>query len=332
MSTEPLGGDPFAVSFRMGTLKTGVWPTFLVCIYCTIYYVWTWGQPHRPALLACTLVAAGASAVIALLPMERIVRGEWREPFFISWSTSLIVIVTVTAGLDGGTASPLTSLFFLPLVYASLSYPFRSMLLVGVLNLSGYVLLSVLTANPASGHAFVFSGALVTATVICAWQASNHASHRGDLARASRTDPLTGCLNRRGLEERLRAELRSRDEVTLIVFDLDGFKRVNDLHGHAAGDELLRWVADVLRATLRAGDVVGRLGGDEFAAIVTGGDPPSVMRRVVAALGERVSTSAGVAVFPHDGDTPGGLHAVADAGMYADKRRRRSVLVHDAAG
>ena len=331
MRTEPRGGDPFAVSFRMQTLKTGVWPTFIVFVYCTVYYGRTWQQPHRPLMMGCLTIALAASAAVALLPMERIVRGVWREPFFVSWSGTLIVLITVTATLDGGVHSPLASLFFLPLVYASLSYPFGSMLLVGVMDIGSYVLLSLLTTQQTIGHAFVFSGALVTATVICAWQARNHAKHRDELARTSRTDPLTGCLNRRGFEQQLEAELQARDEVTLLVFDLDSFKRVNDQNGHAAGDELLRWVADVLRATLRTDDVVGRLGGDEFAAIVVGGDPLYVMGRVVAALAERVSASAGAAVFPHDGDSPDTLHAVADAAMYADKRRR-SVLVRDAAG
>jgi diguanylate cyclase (GGDEF)-like protein len=326
MRTEPRGGDPFAVSFRMQTLKTGVWPTFLICVYCTIYYLWTWGEPHRSALLVCTAIAVTSSGLIALLPMERIVRGRGREPFFITWSTSLVVLVTVVARLDGGVSSPLTALYFLPLVFASLSYPFRSMLVVGVLNVCGYVCLSLITPVQGHGHAFVFSGALVTATVICAWQARNHAKHRDDLARASLTDPLTGCLNRRGFEERLLSDLEDKDEVTLLVFDLDGFKRVNDQHGHGAGDELLRWVAGVLRATLRAEDVVGRLGGDEFAAIVPGGDPYFVMRRVVDALAERVSVSAGLAIYPHDGETPDALHAFADASMYLDKRRRRTAV------
>ena len=82
----------------------------------------------------------------------------------------------------------------------------------------------------------------------------------------------------------------------------------------------------MLRATLRAEDVVGRLGGDEFAAIVPGGDPFFVMRRVVDALAERVSVSAGLAIFPHDGETPDALHAVADAsdvpGQAPPPRRR----------
>jgi diguanylate cyclase (GGDEF)-like protein len=310
----------------MHTLKTGVWPTFLICIYCTIYYVWTWEEPHRTALLGCTAITILASGAIALLPMERIVRGRWREPFFVTWSCSLIAMVTLVTALDGGVPSPLSSLYFLPLVFASLSYPFRSMLVVGVMNICCYTGLSVLTAIRGSGHAFVFSGALVTATVICAWQARNHANHREELMRASLTDPLTGCLNRRGFEDRLAHDLETLDEVTLLVFDLDGFKRVNDEHGHAAGDELLRWAAGVLRATLRAEDVVGRLGGDEFAAIVPGGDPYFVMRRVVAALSERVSVSAGLAIFPHDGGSADELHAVADASMYLDKRRRRELV------
>ena len=128
MRTEPRGGDPFAVSFRMQTLKTGVWPTFLICIYCTIYYLTTWDEPHRSALLVCTAIAVTSSGLIAVLPMERIVRGRGREPFFVCWSTSLVVLVTVVAWLDGGVSSPLAALYFLPLVFASLSYPFRSML------------------------------------------------------------------------------------------------------------------------------------------------------------------------------------------------------------
>jgi diguanylate cyclase (GGDEF)-like protein len=322
MRREPYDTDPFAVSFRMRTLKTGVWPTFVAIAYCTVYCLQTWEQPHRSLLLGLLAVATVASVAIALLPMEPVLRGAWREPFFIAWSGTLIVLVTITTALDGGVGSPLTSLYFLPLVYASLSYPFGSMMVVGLLDVGGYVLMSALTREASEGHAFVFSGALVTATVICAWQARNHAKHRAELELASRTDPLTQCLNRRGFEERLQSSLALEREVTLLVFDLDDFKRVNDEQGHAAGDELLRWVADVLRATLRAEDVVGRLGGDEFAAIVVGGDPLFVMRRVVAALGERIQASAGVAVFPHDGDTPGRLHAVADASMYAGKRRR----------
>ena len=69
--------------------------------------------------------------------MDRLLRGRWLEPFFIAWSSSLIVLIAFASGLDGGTASPLTSLFFLPLVFAALSYPLKSMLAVGALDLAG---------------------------------------------------------------------------------------------------------------------------------------------------------------------------------------------------
>lgn len=308
-----------ALSFRMGTLKAGIWPTMLVCVYCSAYYAWTWERPHRSLLLGVLAVAFSAAAVIAVLPMERVLRGFWREPFFLTWSGMLIVLAVITCVHDGGVSSPLTALFFLPLVYASLSYPLGSMIAVGAMDVGAYLYLG---AGAAAPHVLAFSGSLVSATVICAWQARNHATHRAALEHASRTDSLTGSLNRRGFEERLEAALVPGRDVALLVFDLDDFKAVNDRDGHAAGDELLRWVADVLRGTLRAEDVVGRLGGDEFAAIVTGGDSLFVLRRVVDALSERVVASAGAAVFPHDGVTAGELHAVADAQMYADKRRR----------
>ena len=329
MDTKRHNGDPFAASFRMGTLRTGVWPTILVCAYCAVYFALSWDQPHRLALSGIIGAAFVATIAIALLPMEQIVRGAWREPFFVSWSGSLIALIAASTGLDGGVTSPMSSLFFLPLVYASLSYPFASMLLVGLMNLSAFLTVCAVTPVPSGNHVFVFSGALISATIICAWQAHNHARHREALALASRSDSLTGCLNRRGFQEALNAELargrREGHDVGLLVIDLDDFKRVNDEHGHAAGDELLRWVADVLRGTLRAEEVVGRLGGDEFATILVGQHFPVALERVLATLAERAPASAGLARFPRDGRTPDELHAVADAEMYAHKRRRLSV-------
>ena len=87
--------------------------------------------------------------------------------------------------------------------------------------------------------------------ILCAWQAQNHDRHRERLTHMSRTDPLTGCLNRRGFEERVTAELeralREGGSVALVLLDLDNFKAVNDMNGHAAGDELLCWVVEGLR-------------------------------------------------------------------------------------
>ncbi|GAB2916594.1 hypothetical protein GCM10027047_13100 [Rhodococcus aerolatus] len=96
-------------------------------------------------------------------------------------------------------------------------------------------------------------------------------------------DALTGCLNRRGLDLELRAltgetqpgavlaPLRPGDGLTLVVLDLDAFKAVNDTHGHARGDEVLRLVGERLRASVDGCGVVARTGGEEFAALVPGG-------------------------------------------------------------
>jgi diguanylate cyclase (GGDEF)-like protein len=95
-------------------------------------------------------------------------------------------------------------------------------------------------------------------------------------------DKLTGLYNRRLFEEQFDAavarSLRNGEELALLVVDLDGLKRINDLGGHPAGDEALKALADALRATVRTGDVACRLGGDEFAAILPGATPADAIK------------------------------------------------------
>jgi diguanylate cyclase (GGDEF)-like protein len=95
-------------------------------------------------------------------------------------------------------------------------------------------------------------------------------------------DKLTGLYNRRLFEEQFDAavarSLRNGEELSLLVVDLDGLKRINDLGGHPAGDEALKGVADALRASIRAGDVPCRLGGDEFAVILPGATTADAIR------------------------------------------------------
>jgi diguanylate cyclase (GGDEF)-like protein len=86
------------------------------------------------------------------------------------------------------------------------------------------------------------------------------------------TDPLTGALNRRALELRLRREWRGAKRrgsaLAVLAVDLDNFKPINDTHGHAAGDTVLRELADVMRMTVRDTDVIARVGGDEFVLLL----------------------------------------------------------------
>jgi diguanylate cyclase (GGDEF)-like protein len=116
-------------------------------------------------------------------------------------------------------------------------------------------------------------------------------------------DQLTGLLSHRGLHEQLEASLLAANagggELSVVAFDLDGFRGVNDRDGHAAGDLVLRRVADVLREESRDCDIAARIGGDEFMLVLpgVGGDGPAIADRVLGRMAERtgVSLSAGVA-------------------------------------
>ncbi|MFB9375982.1 GGDEF domain-containing protein [Kineococcus gynurae] len=154
---------------------------------------------------------------------------------------------------------------------------------------------------------------------------------QAELERLSRTDPLTGVANRRGFFEDV-ARVPEGAGI-LVVVDLDGFKAVNDGHGHAAGDAVLRAVADVLRDAARPSEgFVARIGGDEFVALLPARAQPVVgeLTRRLAAVGVHLddgtrlitSASVGHAAWSAGQDVDTAL-AAADAGMYADKRSRR---------
>lgn len=149
-----------------------------------------------------------------------------------------------------------------------------------------------------------------------------------------RRDQLTGVGNRRLLDERLEYEIarhsRTGHPLTLLIFDLNGFKQVNDRLGHAAGDQLLQEVGAVLTASLRRQDTVARPGGDEFCVVApetSAADAEQLIAQLRGALatinaGGRPLTSAiGAATFPDDGDDVQRLMTVADERQRIDKPR-----------
>jgi diguanylate cyclase (GGDEF)-like protein len=167
------------------------------------------------------------------------------------------------------------------------------------------------------------------------------------LAAQSETDPLTGLPNRRGFAERAGAALaaarRQGEPCAVVAFDLDRFKAINDGHGHAAGDVVLRGVGAAIRASVRGGDVSGRMGGEEFALLLPGddiADAVSVAERLRALVratvphpaggDAAVTLSVGVAVVGA-GAPPEALDAAlaaADRALYDAKQQGRDrVLV-----
>ena len=162
-----------------------------------------------------------------------------------------------------------------------------------------------------------------------------------DLEARVDVDPLTDVLNRRGFERELKRSLayvkRYGTSAALIYIDLDGFKPVNDRHGHGAGDAVLKAIAAALVRNVRASDVVARIGGDEFAVLlwnVNGANAAAKAGALEAAVYGTpvrwssstlvVGASAGVALLGAL-DSPADVIARADAAMYARKDERKGV-------
>jgi diguanylate cyclase (GGDEF)-like protein len=153
-------------------------------------------------------------------------------------------------------------------------------------------------------------------------------------------DRATNLLNHVAFSRELELELerakRYETAVTLVFFDFDNFKEINDTHGHQAGDTTLRQVAELLRAELRQSDLAGRMGGDEFAAYLVQSEPDtgeSFLERLRARISTLVESgelavdvtiSAGIARYPDDGNDVETLFGLADERLYDAKRAKAS--------
>jgi len=171
--------------------------------------------------------------------------------------------------------------------------------------------------------------------------ALDNAQIRARLEHQAMTDSLTGLYNHRAFHERLRRALasasRSHEAVSVLMLDIDDFKRVNDIYGHGAGDEILRGLAETLKDAVRASDVVYRLGGEEFAIVVSSPSPENAERlahrlvdRVEATDFDpagRITISVGLARGPEHAMNPRELVACAEAAMMSAKARGKNQIV-----
>ncbi|CAN5354725.1 hypothetical protein BH18ACT12_BH18ACT12_17990 [soil metagenome] len=171
--------------------------------------------------------------------------------------------------------------------------------------------------------------------------ALDNAKIRARLEHQAQTDPLTGLYNHRAFHERLRRALanasRAHDSVSVLMLDIDDFKRVNDVYGHGSGDEILRSLSQTLKDAVRASDVVYRLGCEEFAIVITSHSPESAERlayrlveRVEAAEFDpagRITISVGLARGPEHAMNPRELVACAEAAMMTAKARGKNRIV-----
>ena len=180
----------------------------------------------------------------------------------------------------------------------------------------------------------------VGATVLCLRDATGELHARRELEHRAMHDPLTGLPNRDLLMDRLSVALarlgRQGTGLGVLFIDLDGFKQINDAHGHAVGDELLVSIAARLRREVRDGDTVARYGGDEFVVLcedlVHLDAAMPLAHRLATAIGQPVSSgdrllavqaSVGVIVEQNPGTSAESLVTRADAEMYRVKQRDR---------
>ena len=340
-SRRPQAGVDFSeVRARADSIGAGVRLTLVVCAAGWLYVAATWDRPDRQLIASLFGLGAIVALLFVLIPHERVVRSRWREPFFLLWSVTQIALTTVVVAADGGATSPLALLFFMPgrvrgaVVSARLGGRDRGARLPRLHRggsgggPAGPGVRGVLRALPRRASPRCAGGTRASRSA---------AATRSQ--RVSRADPLTGCLNRRGFEERFDAELssalRNGRPFGLISLDLDHFKEINDTRGHAAGDDLLRWAVEVMNDTVRPMDTVGRVGGDEFAVIVPGAGPDdsaAIARRLQDALADAGAGLRGRRVLSRrTGPTATSCSARPTSKLYAGKRGARDAGPDDRA-
>jgi diguanylate cyclase (GGDEF)-like protein len=316
-----------AVDMRGTSLRAGLQGSALLSLAVGGWALATLDRPNRAIILALVSAIALTAVVLAAIPAERITRHPHAPWLFAGWSVMAVAGVSGAVAADGGgELSPLTLTYVVPLIFSALAYPMRMIVGIAVLDAAACAItLTLATGAEAADVAYV-TVLLLIAAFLCATHAHAHARHAREAERLSRTDVLTGCLNRRGFDEELERRVARRQRYGapfgLVLFDLDAFKDVNDRLGHAAGDELLRRVAATATDAVRTSDAVCRIGGDEFGVLLDGASSDCAAHtaaRLRSALGEHASVSVGWAACPEDAEDGDELYRRADAWLYRHK-------------
>ena len=251
-----------------------------------------------------------AVVAVTLLTLERRMRASERPELLAAQAQLLILaVLALGAGLSGGAESPALPWMILPVATAAAR--FRPTVVVAGAGITAAAMAGVSLAVDAQGVVDDPTRLISAITLLIGLTAITTALMEGELEHRDRAvlDPLTGLLNRASLEARVR-EIEEQAHLTggavsLVVLDLDRFKRVNDTFGHERGDAVLRDVAYEIRKSLRSFEQVYRIGGEEFLVLL-----PGVPLVEAVQLAERVREAVSEA-------NPGGLAMSISAGVAA---------------
>jgi len=290
-------------------------------------------------------------AVFALAPgplvvLDKFLAGSKRPERLIAGSLALhTTLILVGVGISGGVHSPLLPWVAIPIMTAASRFRLSVFLTAAALAFGALVLAVALASASALAHdpAPVIAVVVLLAALIAVHQPLLDAELRW--RRDAVLDPLTGLLNRQGMHRRFRelaeqARLSDRP-MALVLLDLDEFKRVNDAHGHARGDAVLKDVAYELRKILRSFELLYRIGGEELLLILPGAEPAfacGIAEQARAAIeqsqpsGLRVTASLGVCSASGDAIKFGPMFDAADRSLYEAKRAGRNRVAFQLCG
>ena len=246
---------------RLASIRLGIWLSAIVCIGCGVYALGTWDQPNRSLILVTIAIGLISAPLMFLLPLERIIRGPWREVFFVAWSAADIALITVCAGLDGGSTSPFVLLLIMPFLFASLSYPLRPMVTTFIVEMVALLILAFAVGGGLPFDGFGLFAALCVAA-LGGWEARSQARRRRALGEAA------GALVRSEESSRLQAQQQSA-VARFGQQALEGAE-INEL-----GWEACRILTDVL--DIDYGGVLKLLPGGDELLLVSGVGLPEAM-------------------------------------------------------
>ena len=273
--------------------------------------------------------------------LERL--GKRSNPFLVAAAFLLVVLQSFVNHVAGPDFSFLL-FYLLPVSLVAWLVGRRAAFFIALASATGYFLAVHFSAHfDGREHIAVFNaaaslGAFLYVAYFVSVLRRSHAHQRA----LARTDDLTGATNRRSFYEAAQMEIsrarRHRHPFTVAYLDVDNFKELNDAHGHATGDSVLRAVARTITGSIRGIDLVGRLGGDEFAILLPETDDAAAqavvtrVRRDLRAVAEQnywpVTFSVGVVTWTTPPRTVDTMIKQADAAMYEVKNSGKNRVAH----